>query len=67
MASHDEPQAKYPSQPPPIGDGKNPHVVIAGAGVAGLFLAILLDRAGIPYQIYERAREVKPLGEFLYH
>ncbi|OAQ28367.1 FAD/NAD(P)-binding domain-containing protein [Linnemannia elongata AG-77] len=41
---------------------KNPHVLIVGAGVAGLFLAILLERAGIPYQVYERAKEVKPLG-----
>ncbi|KAF9906106.1 hypothetical protein EC991_000974 [Linnemannia zychae] len=53
---------KYPSQPPPESDGKNPHVMIVGAGLAGLFLAILLDKAGIPYQIFERAREVKPLG-----
>ena len=53
----------YPSQPRPLSDGKNPHVMIVGAGIAGLFLAILLDRAGIPYEIYERAKEVKPLGK----
>lgn len=35
---------------------------IVGAGLAGLFLAVLLDKAGIPYQIYERATTVKPLG-----
>ncbi|KAF9338646.1 hypothetical protein BGZ91_008315 [Linnemannia elongata] len=62
MAIDDEPAVKYPSQPPPLSDGKNPQVIIVGAGLAGLFLAILLDKAGIPYQIYERAKEVKPLG-----
>ncbi|KAF9087644.1 hypothetical protein BGX23_007964 [Mortierella sp. AD031] len=61
----DEPLPKYPSQPPPISDGKNPHVIIVGAGIAGLFLAILLDHAGIPYQVYERAKEVKPLGSVM--
>lgn len=63
MAINDEPAVKYPSQPPPLSDGKNPQVIIVGAGLAGLFLAILLDKAGIPYQIYERAKEVKPLGK----
>ncbi|KAF8938002.1 hypothetical protein BGZ47_008769 [Haplosporangium gracile] len=41
---------------------KPPHVIICGAGLAGLFLGILLERANIPYTIYERAPEVKPLG-----
>lgn len=41
---------------------KPPHVLISGAGLAGLFLGILLERAGIPFDIYERAEEVKPLG-----
>ncbi|KAG0280767.1 hypothetical protein BGZ95_008793 [Linnemannia exigua] len=62
MMFEDDLPTKYPSQPPPASDGKNPNVMIVGAGLAGLFLAILLDRAGIPYQIFERAREVKPLG-----
>ncbi|KAG0054782.1 hypothetical protein BGZ83_010458 [Gryganskiella cystojenkinii] len=35
-----------------------PRVLIAGAGLGGLFLAIALDRAGIPYDIYERAPKV---------
>ncbi|KAF9347776.1 hypothetical protein BGX26_000759 [Mortierella sp. AD094] len=39
-----------------------PRVMIVGAGIAGVFLAILLDRAGIPYEIYERASTVKQLG-----
>ncbi|KAG0284673.1 hypothetical protein BGZ96_010973 [Linnemannia gamsii] len=36
--------------------------MIVGAGLAGLLLGILLDKAGIPYEIYERAQKVKPLG-----
>ncbi len=55
--------SNHPSQPPPVGDGKTPHVLIVGAGLAGLLLAILLDHAKIPYEIYERANEIKPLGE----
>jgi len=58
----DETPAKYPSKLPPTSDGKSPNVIIVGAGVGGLFLAILLDKAGIPYEIYERCSEVKALG-----
>ncbi|KAI1314308.1 hypothetical protein EDD11_002292 [Mortierella claussenii] len=39
-----------------------PDVLIVGAGLAGLLLGILLDRANIPYRIFERAPTVKPLG-----
>ncbi|KAF9278481.1 hypothetical protein BGZ68_008530 [Mortierella alpina] len=42
-----------------------PNVVIVGAGLAGLLLSLLLERAGIPYNIYERATKVKPLGSAL--
>lgn len=48
--------------PPPINDGKTPHVVIVGAGLAGLLLAILLDQASISWEIYERSKEIRPLG-----
>ncbi|KAG0376746.1 hypothetical protein BGX24_007292 [Mortierella sp. AD032] len=65
MAIQDTPVVKYPSQAPPKSDGKNPHVMIAGAGLGGLLLAILLDKAGIPYQLYERAKEVKPFGAIM--
>ncbi|KAG0000468.1 hypothetical protein BGZ79_005913 [Entomortierella chlamydospora] len=39
-----------------------PTVMIAGAGIGGLFLGLLLERQNIPYMIYERAPEVRPLG-----
>lgn len=42
-----------------------PHVLTSGAGLAGLFLGILLEKAGIPYDIYERATEIKPIGKHL--
>jgi len=58
----DDSPLKHPSPIPPISDGLNPHVLIVGAGLAGLLLAILLDKAGIPYEIFERASSVKPLG-----
>ncbi|KAF9135809.1 hypothetical protein BG015_003218 [Linnemannia schmuckeri] len=53
----------FTSQPvPSVATDKPPHVLISGAGLAGLFLGILLEKAGIPYDIYERATEIKPLG-----
>jgi len=33
-------------------------VAIAGAGIAGLFMAEMLKRAGIPFTVYEKADEV---------
>ncbi|KAF9105841.1 hypothetical protein BGX29_011244 [Mortierella sp. GBA35] len=41
---------------------KKPKVLIVGAGMGGLTLGILLQKADIPYDIFERAFEVKPLG-----
>jgi hypothetical protein len=46
----------------PYSPGSPPRVIIVGAGIAGVFLGILLDRAKIPYEIYERAVSVKQLG-----
>ncbi|KAF8940330.1 hypothetical protein BGZ58_006977 [Dissophora ornata] len=42
-----------------------PEVIIVGAGLSGLLLGILLDRAKIPFNIYERAPHVKPLGAIM--
>jgi 2-polyprenyl-6-methoxyphenol hydroxylase-like FAD-dependent oxidoreductase len=41
---------------------QKPEVLIVGAGLAGLMLGMLLERIDVPYQIYERAPTVKPLG-----
>ena len=41
---------------------KRPKVLIVGAGLAGLTLALLLQKANIPYEVFERAQESKPLG-----
>jgi 2-polyprenyl-6-methoxyphenol hydroxylase-like FAD-dependent oxidoreductase len=37
-------------------------VVILGAGIGGLTLALALHRAGIPCRVYESAAEILPLG-----
>ncbi|KAG0099307.1 hypothetical protein BGZ93_008252, partial [Podila epicladia] len=41
---------------------KKPKVLIVGAGIGGLMLANLLQKGNIPYEVYERAKEVKALG-----
>ncbi|KAG0222754.1 hypothetical protein BGW42_006342 [Actinomortierella wolfii] len=38
------------------------HVLIVGAGLGGLMLAALLERAGVPYVVLERSQEARPLG-----
>ena len=37
-------------------------VIIVGAGIGGLTLALTLHRAGIPARVYESAPEIRPLG-----
>ena len=37
-------------------------VIIAGAGITGLTLAISCHQAGIPFRIFEQVSELKPLG-----
>ncbi|KAF9401088.1 hypothetical protein BGZ94_005316 [Podila epigama] len=46
-------------------DPRKPRVIISDGGIAGLTLAILLYNADIPFHIFERAREIKPLGSFI--
>ncbi|KAG0099275.1 hypothetical protein BGZ93_008314 [Podila epicladia] len=41
---------------------KKPKVIIVGAGLGGITLGILLEKAGVTFEIFERAAEVKPLG-----
>ncbi|KFH66085.1 hypothetical protein MVEG_08186 [Podila verticillata NRRL 6337] len=41
---------------------KKPMVLIVGAGIGGLMLGNLLQKGNVPYLIFERAKEVKPLG-----
>ncbi|KAF9926265.1 hypothetical protein FBU30_004125 [Linnemannia zychae] len=38
------------------------HVLIVGCGTAGLMLGNLLEKACISYQIFEKTKELKPLG-----
>lgn len=42
---------------------KRPKVLIVGAGLGGVVLGAFLEKAGVPYEIYERAAIVKPLGK----
>lgn len=41
----------------------SPHVLISGAGLGGLTLAMALEKAKIPYTVLERAAKVKHLGK----
>lgn len=42
---------------------EKPKVLIVGAGIGGLMLAILLEKAGAIYEVYDRIAEIKPLGK----
>lgn len=39
-----------------------PHVIIAGGGVAGLSLGLTLHQIGVPFTVVEAVAELKPLG-----
>ncbi|KAF9155768.1 hypothetical protein BG015_008698 [Linnemannia schmuckeri] len=43
----------------------NPRVIVVGAGIGGLMMGLLLGKAGITYQIFERASHVKSLGALM--
>ncbi|GJJ78517.1 hypothetical protein EMPS_10876 [Entomortierella parvispora] len=59
MASHSASTNTQTDMVPPS------KVLIVGAGIGGLFLALLLDKAGIDYEIYERSPESQTLGSVL--
>ncbi|KAF9302320.1 hypothetical protein BGZ74_005523 [Mortierella antarctica] len=42
-----------------------PRVLIAGAGIGGLTFAILLKKAGVPFEVFERNRDVKQLDSVM--
>lgn len=46
---------------------KRPRVIIVGAGLGGLTLAMLLEKTDIPYEVIERAPVFKPLGKEKHH
>lgn len=46
--------------------GGRPHVIIAGAGMGGLTLAVALLRKGIDVDIYEQATEMREVGAGLW-
>jgi len=39
-----------------------PHVLVAGGGVAGLAVGLTLHQIGVPFTVFESARELAPLG-----
>ncbi|KAF9115432.1 hypothetical protein BGX27_007807 [Mortierella sp. AM989] len=41
---------------------KSPKVMIIGAGLGGLMLALLLEKIEVEYEIYERSTSLKPYG-----
>jgi len=55
-------QPKVPSRLSDVELENMPRVIIVGAGLGGLFLAIILEHIGIDYYIHERASTIKPLG-----
>ncbi|KAF9425487.1 hypothetical protein BGZ76_003213, partial [Entomortierella beljakovae] len=43
-------------------DNEKLEILVIGAGIGGLMIALMLEQIGIHYHIFERASEVKPLG-----
>lgn len=61
MSTPEQPSA--PAASTTNSSNRKPKVIIAGGGLGGLTLAILLHKANIDFEVLERAKEVKPLGE----
>lgn len=57
------PKQNYYRWPAPEENEDRPKVLIAGAGLGGLTLALLLKKAGVRFQVLEGATEIKPLGK----
>jgi 2-polyprenyl-6-methoxyphenol hydroxylase-like FAD-dependent oxidoreductase len=51
------------SSPSSASPPTRPKIVIVGGGFGGLTLGLLLEKAGVPYVILERAMAIKPLGK----
>ncbi|KAF9996883.1 hypothetical protein BGZ80_010356 [Entomortierella chlamydospora] len=49
-----------------VSQDNKPKVLIIGAGIGGLMLGGLLEKANVPYVIYEKATEVKLIGSAVY-
>ncbi|KAK3842219.1 MAG: hypothetical protein J3R72DRAFT_490643 [Linnemannia gamsii] len=45
---------------------RKPHVVIIGAGLAGLALAVLLQKAGILYNVFEKFPQTRNVGAAMF-
>lgn len=56
-----------PTATKPNENKSKPMVLIVGAGLGGLLLGALLEKAGVPFKIFERASVVKPLGMSTLH
>lgn len=54
---------RAPLTPEEEANAKKPKVLISGAGIGGLTLGLLLQKANVPYEIYERSKEIKPFGK----
>ncbi|KAF8994429.1 hypothetical protein BGZ52_012128, partial [Haplosporangium bisporale] len=55
-------EPKHPLTGKGWANSDKPKVLIVGAGIGGLLLGNLLQKANVPFLIVEKAREVKPLA-----
>lgn len=59
-----EPSARITDRPTATGESRDQPVLIVGAGISGLCLAQALNKAGIPFRVFERdaALDSRPQG-----